>query len=51
MTALVRPADAVTVLGSVTSVAGRYAQVSRDGRQIRLLLAKNPADRYATAHA
>ena len=27
----------------VTSVAGRYAQVVRDGRNIRLLLAKNPA--------
>ncbi|SNT53100.1 UDP-N-acetylmuramyl tripeptide synthase [Asanoa hainanensis] len=39
----VRPADAVLRLGSVTSVAGRYAQVERDGRLIRLLLAKNPA--------
>jgi UDP-N-acetylmuramyl tripeptide synthase len=39
----VRPADAVTRLASVTSVAGRYAQVERDGRTIRLLLAKNPA--------
>jgi len=27
----------------VASVAGRYAQVDRDGRAIRLLLAKNPA--------
>ncbi|HEX6968510.1 MAG TPA: DUF1727 domain-containing protein, partial [Micromonosporaceae bacterium] len=25
------------------SIAGRYAQVTRDGRRIRLLLAKNPA--------
>jgi UDP-N-acetylmuramyl tripeptide synthase len=28
---------------SVTSVAGRYTQVQRQGRQVRLLLAKNPA--------
>lgn len=35
--------DAVPRLGTVTSVAGRYAQVDRDGRNIRLLLAKNPA--------
>jgi hypothetical protein len=39
----VRPADAAPKLAEVTSVAGRYAQVSRDGRDIRLLLAKNPA--------
>jgi lipid II isoglutaminyl synthase (glutamine-hydrolysing) len=39
----VRPIDAVPRLASVTSVAGRYAQVNRDGRTIRLLLAKNPA--------
>ncbi|MEV4755506.1 MurT ligase domain-containing protein [Micromonospora sp. NPDC049559] len=39
----VRPVDAVSRLSSVTSIAGRYAQVSRDGRNIRLLLAKNPA--------
>ncbi|MFB9239606.1 MurT ligase domain-containing protein [Plantactinospora siamensis] len=39
----VRPTDAVSRLGTVTSVAGRYAQVVRDGRNIRLLLAKNPA--------
>jgi UDP-N-acetylmuramyl tripeptide synthase len=39
----VRPADAVKHLAAVTSVAGRYAQVTRDGRNIRLLLAKNPA--------
>lgn len=39
----VRPTDAVPRLGTVASVAGRYAQVSRDGRNIRLLLAKNPA--------
>ena len=30
-------------LAAVASVAGRYAQVERDGRNIRLLLAKNPA--------
>jgi UDP-N-acetylmuramyl tripeptide synthase len=39
----VRPGDAVPRLGEVSSVAGRYAQVERDGRWIRLLLAKNPA--------
>ncbi|WFE30526.1 MurT ligase domain-containing protein [Solwaraspora sp. WMMD791] len=39
----VRPVDAVTRLATVTSVAGRYAQVVRNGRNIRLLLAKNPA--------
>jgi UDP-N-acetylmuramyl tripeptide synthase len=30
-------------LSEVTSIAGRYATVERDGRTIRLLLAKNPA--------
>lgn len=39
----VRPFDAVPRLGDVTSVAGRYAQVVREGRTVRLLLAKNPA--------
>jgi lipid II isoglutaminyl synthase (glutamine-hydrolysing) len=39
----VRPIEAVPRLGTVASVAGRYAQVDRDGRNIRLLLAKNPA--------
>lgn len=39
----VRPIEAVPRLAGVTSVAGRYAQVVRDGRVIRLLLAKNPA--------
>ncbi|HYN94177.1 MAG TPA: MurT ligase domain-containing protein [Pilimelia sp.] len=39
----IRPEQAVVRLGEVTSVAGRYAQVQRDGRTIRLLLAKNPA--------
>jgi UDP-N-acetylmuramyl tripeptide synthase len=39
----VRPADALPKLAEVTSIAGRYAQVDRDGRAIRLLLAKNPA--------
>jgi len=36
-------ADALPGLGQVASIAGRYATVSRDGRTIRLLLAKNPA--------
>ncbi len=39
----VPPADALPRLAEVASVAGRYAQVERDGRAIRLLLAKNPA--------
>ncbi len=39
----VRPIDAVPRLARVTSIAGRYAQVQRDGRIVRLLLAKNPA--------
>ena len=39
----VRPQDAVPHLGEVTSIAGRYATVDRDGHTIRLLLAKNPA--------
>jgi lipid II isoglutaminyl synthase (glutamine-hydrolysing) len=39
----VDPVAAVPRLGEVASVAGRYAQVERDGRLIRLLLAKNPA--------
>ncbi|MBX7264694.1 DUF1727 domain-containing protein [Micromonospora sp. Llam7] len=39
----VRPFDAVPRLADVTSVAGRYAQVVREGRTVRLLLAKNPA--------
>lgn len=39
----VEPSDAAPKLGEVASVAGRYAQVERKGRQIRLLLAKNPA--------
>ncbi len=39
----VDPADAAPRLGEVASVAGRYAQVERKGRMIRLLLAKNPA--------
>ncbi|WP_433049470.1 MurT ligase domain-containing protein [Dactylosporangium sp. CS-033363] len=37
------PAKAVPELAKVASVAGRYATVHRDGRVIRLLLAKNPA--------
>ena len=39
----VRAAEAVPRLAGVQSVAGRYAQVERDGRTVRLLLAKNPA--------
>jgi UDP-N-acetylmuramyl tripeptide synthase len=39
----VQPADAAPRLGQVASIAGRYATVQRDGRTIRLLLAKNPA--------
>src|SRR3954451_17555800 len=39
----VHPVQAIPQLAGVTSVAGRYAQVERDGRNVRLLLAKNPA--------
>ncbi|WP_433307425.1 MurT ligase domain-containing protein [Actinoplanes sp. CA-030573] len=39
----VRPIEALPRLATVSSVAGRYAQVDRDGRNVRLLLAKNPA--------
>jgi lipid II isoglutaminyl synthase (glutamine-hydrolysing) len=39
----VDPAAAAPRLSEVASIAGRYAQVDRDGRNIRLLLAKNPA--------
>ena len=39
----VMPILAAPRLAEVRSVAGRYAQVDRHGRQIRLLLAKNPA--------
>lgn len=39
----VRVNDALPRLTEVASIAGRYAQVMRDGRNIRLLLAKNPA--------
>jgi UDP-N-acetylmuramyl tripeptide synthase len=39
----VSPAEGAPRLAEVASVAGRYAQVDRDGRNIRLLLAKNPA--------
>ncbi|WP_249998208.1 Mur ligase family protein [Actinoplanes sp. M2I2] len=39
----VRPIEALPRLTTVASIAGRYAQVDRDGRNIRLLLAKNPA--------
>ena len=36
-------AQALPRLRRVSSVAGRYTQVERDGRTLRLLLAKNPA--------
>jgi UDP-N-acetylmuramyl tripeptide synthase len=39
----VGPAQALPRLREVASVAGRYTQVERRGRQVRLLLAKNPA--------
>ena len=39
----VRPEQALPHLAQVSSIAGRYATVVRDGRSIRLLLAKNPA--------
>jgi UDP-N-acetylmuramyl tripeptide synthase len=39
----VDPGQALVKMRSVTSVAGRYTQVERHGRQVRLLLAKNPA--------
>jgi lipid II isoglutaminyl synthase (glutamine-hydrolysing) len=35
--------QALPRLREVTSVAGRYTQLERDGRMLRLLLAKNPA--------
>jgi lipid II isoglutaminyl synthase (glutamine-hydrolysing) len=35
--------QALPRIREVTSVAGRYTQLERDGRQLRLLLAKNPA--------
>jgi lipid II isoglutaminyl synthase (glutamine-hydrolysing) len=35
--------QALPLLRRVTSVAGRYTQVERGGRMLRLLLAKNPA--------
>ena len=35
--------QALPLLRNVTSVAGRYTQVQRQGRNVRLLLAKNPA--------
>jgi UDP-N-acetylmuramyl tripeptide synthase len=39
----VDPALAAPRLAQVVSIAGRYAQIQRDGRDVRLLLAKNPA--------
>jgi lipid II isoglutaminyl synthase (glutamine-hydrolysing) len=39
----VEPARALPRMREVTSVAGRYTRLARRGRQVRLLLAKNPA--------
>ncbi|GAB3679044.1 MurT ligase domain-containing protein [Actinocorallia lasiicapitis] len=39
----VQPQQALPLLGNVASVAGRYTTVQHEGRDIRLLLAKNPA--------
>ncbi|GLZ07428.1 ligase [Actinomadura sp. NBRC 104412] len=39
----VPPEQALPLLGEVRSVAGRYTTVEHEGRQIRLLLSKNPA--------
>jgi lipid II isoglutaminyl synthase (glutamine-hydrolysing) len=39
----VDPAQALPRLREVASVAGRYTRLDRRGRQVRLLLAKNPA--------
>jgi UDP-N-acetylmuramyl tripeptide synthase len=39
----VEPAQALPRIREVTSVAGRYTRLAHRGRQVRLLLAKNPA--------
>lgn len=39
----VEPARALQLLAAVTEVAGRYTVAHLDGREIRLLMAKNPA--------
>ncbi|GAA3202670.1 MurT ligase domain-containing protein [Actinocorallia longicatena] len=39
----IAPQQALPLLGRVASVAGRYTTVQHEGRDIRLLLAKNPA--------
>jgi UDP-N-acetylmuramyl tripeptide synthase len=39
----VQPEQALPLLAEVKSVAGRYTTVEHEGRQIRLLLSKNPA--------
>ncbi|ETK33060.1 DUF1727 domain-containing protein [Microbispora sp. ATCC PTA-5024] len=39
----VDPGRSLSRLRTVTSVAGRYTTVERDGRSLRLLLSKNPA--------
>jgi UDP-N-acetylmuramyl tripeptide synthase len=39
----VDPEDAMSAMAGITEVVGRYAHVEVDGREARLLLAKNPA--------
>jgi UDP-N-acetylmuramyl tripeptide synthase len=39
----VEPSQALPYLRKVSSVAGRYTRLERHGREVRLLLAKNPA--------
>lgn len=39
----INPAEAIEAVGTVSGVAGRYQTYSVNGRQVRLLLAKNPA--------
>lgn len=39
----IRPEQALPLLGEVKSVAGRYTTVEHAGREMRLLLSKNPA--------
>lgn len=39
----IEPEQALPRLREVTSVVGRYTTIERQGRQVRLLLAKNPA--------
>ncbi|RRC95081.1 DUF1727 domain-containing protein [Schaalia canis] len=39
----IHPEDAVAAVSTVSEVAGRYSTHSVDGREIRIMLAKNPA--------